>query len=85
MLVNISTLLLQFEKCIVNDICDAGSAFFHFPPAGSTNKRVGKVCLTFLPNFQCFHLIYLVFQCNKQLKLCVKFEGVFFLSVIFSY
>ena len=52
MLVNITTLLLQFEKCIVDDICDAGrqGAFFHFPPARSTNKRVGKVYLTFLPN-----------------------------------
>ena len=41
------------EKCIANDICDAGGAlFFTFPPAGSTNKRVGKVCLTFLPNFE---------------------------------
>ncbi len=38
------------EKCIANDICDAGGAhFFTFPPAGSANKRVGKVCLTFLP------------------------------------
>ena len=45
MLVNMSTLLLQFEKCIVDDMCDGGrGAFFHFPPAGSTNKRVGKVC-----------------------------------------
>jgi hypothetical protein len=44
MLVNVSLLLLQFEKCIANDICDAGGAlFFTFPPAGSTNKRVGKV------------------------------------------
>ena len=51
MLVNVSLLLLQFEKCIANDICDAGGAhFFTFPPAGSANKRVGKVCLTFLPN-----------------------------------
>ena len=61
MLVDVSLLLLQFEKCIVNDICDdfvrinsvclsAGALFFTFPPAGSTNKRVGKVCLTFLPN-----------------------------------
>ena len=42
------------QKCIVDDICDAGrqqGAFFHFPPARSTNKRVGKVYLTFLPNF----------------------------------
>jgi hypothetical protein len=35
------------QKCIVDDICDGGreggSSFFHFPPAGSTNKRVGKV------------------------------------------
>jgi hypothetical protein len=38
------------QKCIVNDICDAAAHFFTFPPAGSTNKRVGKVCLTFLPN-----------------------------------
>ena len=45
------------QKCIVDDICDGGreggrggARFFHFPPAGSTNKRVGKVCLTFLPN-----------------------------------
>jgi hypothetical protein len=49
MLVNVSLLLLQFEKCIANDICDAaaaagGAPFFTFPP-GSTNKRVGKVCL----------------------------------------
>jgi hypothetical protein len=51
MLVNVSLLLLQFEKCIANDICDGdGALFFTFPPAGSTNKRVGKVCLTFLPN-----------------------------------
>ena len=63
MLVNVTLLLLQFEKCIANDICDAvrinvcvcvqeegGALFFTFPPAGSTNKRVGKVCLTFLPN-----------------------------------
>ena len=52
MLVNVTLLLLQFEKCIANDICDAaaGAHFFTFPPAGSTNKRVGKVCLTFLPN-----------------------------------
>jgi hypothetical protein len=27
-----------------------GAHFFTFPPAGSANKRVGKVCLTFLPN-----------------------------------
>ena len=46
------------QKCIVDDICDGGreggrggARFFHFPPAGSTNKRVGKVCLTFLPNY----------------------------------
>ncbi len=45
------------QKCIVDDICDGGreggregARFFTFPPAGSTNKRVGKVCLTFLPN-----------------------------------
>ncbi len=25
MLVNVSLLLLQFEKCIVNDICDGGA------------------------------------------------------------
>jgi hypothetical protein len=32
------------QKCIVDDICDAGrGSFFHFPPARSTNKRVGKV------------------------------------------
>jgi hypothetical protein len=38
------------RKCIANDICDRPAHFFTFPPAGSTNKRVGKVCLTFLPN-----------------------------------
>ena len=26
------------------------SSFFHFPPAASTYKRVGKTCLIFLPN-----------------------------------
>ena len=63
MLVNVTLLLLQFEKCIANDICDAaagGAHFFTFPPAGSTNKRVGKVCLTFLPNL--FHKKQAVFQ-----------------------
>ena len=25
-------------------VTEGGSSFFHFPPAGSTNKRVGKVC-----------------------------------------
>ena len=34
--------------------CDGPARFFTFPPAGSTNKRVGKVCLTFLPNFENF-------------------------------
>jgi hypothetical protein len=49
MLVNIVILLLQFEKCIANDICDGGTAHFvTFPPAGSTNKRVCKVCLASL-------------------------------------
>lgn len=47
MLVNISTLLLQFEKCIVNDICDAGrERVFSLSPGGvhkkTTNKRVGE-------------------------------------------
>ena len=48
------TVSLSNCNCIVIDICDpVGSSrarFFHFPPAGSTYKRVGKVCLTFLPN-----------------------------------
>jgi hypothetical protein len=42
MLVNVSLLLLQFEKCIVNDICDTGvrrGAFFHFPPRGVHKQK----------------------------------------------
>ena len=52
MLVNISTLLLQFEKCIVIDICDtlapplahtlAADIFFTFPPAGPQTKGLVK-------------------------------------------
>jgi hypothetical protein len=36
---------------VTQESSSAGAHFFTFPPAGSTNKRVGKVCLTFLPNF----------------------------------
>ena len=44
----IFVIFTQFtQKCIANDICDGGreggAHFFTFPPAGSTNKRVGKV------------------------------------------
>ena len=47
----IFVIFTQFtQKCIANDICDRPAhfftvtgSFFHFPPAGSTNKRVGKV------------------------------------------
>ena len=45
MLVNISTLLLQFEKCIVIDICDTPlllDIFFTFPPAGPQTKGLVK-------------------------------------------
>ena len=47
MLVNISTLLLQFEKCIVDDICDGGreggSAFFSLSPGrGPQTKGLVK-------------------------------------------
>ena len=46
MLVNIITLLLQFEKCIVIDICDTASLaadiFFTFPPAGPQTKGLVK-------------------------------------------
>ena len=31
--------LLKFGNCIVDDICDGGSAFFHFPPAGSHKQK----------------------------------------------
>jgi hypothetical protein len=41
------------EKCIANDICDGGreggAHFFTFPPVGSANERVGKVCLPDFP------------------------------------
>jgi hypothetical protein len=45
MLVNVSLLLLQFEKCIANDICDAvgsssrRSSFFSFPPGGVHKQK----------------------------------------------
>ena len=45
MLVNITTLLLQFEKCIVDDICDAGrqaARFFTFPRRGPQTKGLVK-------------------------------------------
>ena len=51
MLVDIITLLLQFEKCIVIDICDtllpvahtlAADIFFTFPPAGPQTKGLVK-------------------------------------------
>ena len=43
MLVNVTLLLLQFEKCIVDDICDAGrqagSSFFSLSPGGVHKQK----------------------------------------------
>ena len=53
MFVNISTLLLQFEKCIVDDICDAGRArFFTFPRRGPQTKGLVKSA-DFPTQFEC--------------------------------
>ena len=75
---NILYYFVLTQKCIVIDICDGGNfclseggreggaQFFHFPPAGSANKRVGKVCPTFLPNSVSFEKQYR----NTQQKGC---------------
>jgi hypothetical protein len=60
------------QKCIVDDICDAGARFFTFPPAGSTNnKRVGKVTRLSYP-------IFLLGGGRGSLKLTYRFLVLYF-------
>jgi hypothetical protein len=52
MLVKVTLLFLQFEKCIANDICNRDWRNFSLSPGGRgpQTEKVGKVCLIFLPN-----------------------------------